>query len=120
MFEGQSHLYLIKGAASHPLHHHGDEKCPGAQLQLTNCTHKPHVINFGRIYPSLCELHDELFFTCFCSVGMGAQPTPDSKLGYDNKGHQMLMKMGKFTNKNKTKNKNAFKYKLHILNINLS
>lgn len=34
--QGQSHLYLIKGAASHPLHHHGDEKCPGAQLQLTN------------------------------------------------------------------------------------
>lgn len=34
--QGQSHLYLIKGAASHPLHHHGDEKCPGAPLQLTN------------------------------------------------------------------------------------
>lgn len=63
MFEGQSHLYLIKGAASHPLHHHGDEKCPGAPLQLTNCTHKPHVINFGRIYPSLCELHDVLFLS---------------------------------------------------------
>lgn len=34
--QGQSHLYLIKGAASHPLHHHGEEKCPGAPLQLTN------------------------------------------------------------------------------------
>lgn len=34
--QGQSHLYLIKGAASHPLHHHGDEKCRGAPLQLTN------------------------------------------------------------------------------------
>lgn len=34
--QGQSHLYLIKGAASHPLHHHGDEKCPGAPLQLKN------------------------------------------------------------------------------------
>lgn len=34
--QGQSHLYLIKGAASHPLHHHGEEKCPGVPLQLTN------------------------------------------------------------------------------------
>lgn len=34
--QGQSHLYLIKGAASHPLHHHGEGKCPGAPLQLTN------------------------------------------------------------------------------------
>lgn len=34
--QGQSHLYLIKGAASHPLHHHGEENCPGAPLQLTN------------------------------------------------------------------------------------
>lgn len=34
--QGQSHLYLIKGAASHPLHHHGEEKYPGAPLQLTN------------------------------------------------------------------------------------
>lgn len=34
--QGQSHLCLIKGAASHPLHHHGVEKCPGAPLQLTN------------------------------------------------------------------------------------
>lgn len=99
MFKGQSHLYPIKGAASHPLHHHGDEECPRAPLQLTNCMHKPHVINCDRIYQSFCELHDETLFTgtCFCSVGMGAQQTPDSKLGYDNKGHQMLMKMGKFT-----------------------
>lgn len=34
--QGQSHLYLIKGAASHPHHHHGEEKCPGVPLQLTN------------------------------------------------------------------------------------
>lgn len=34
--QGQSHLYLIKGAVSHPLHHHGEENCPGAPLQLTN------------------------------------------------------------------------------------
>lgn len=40
--QGQSHLYLIKGAASHPLHHHGEEKCPGALLQLTNLLEWEH------------------------------------------------------------------------------
>lgn len=31
----------------------------------------------------------------YYSAGMGSQQTGESKLGLENKGHQMLMKMGK-------------------------
>lgn len=63
-------------------------------------SHKPHAVtqNFHSNKCTSSFLRDVTCLNFSSSAGLGsnsAPPIPDSRLGEENKGHQMLVKMGK-------------------------